>query len=104
MPLRAIIQSAVGVAPAHLCDLGKGGAQIKTTGSLKDGQRVVLRCGNLAVGARVAWRDGVMVGLRFLETPNENDLLYALHEAELLSLRRMRRMRREAGGPATAEQ
>ena len=56
---------------AHLLNLSAGGALVSATSSPSPGVELVVRCGNRALGARVAWRKEHLFGVAFVSPPTD---------------------------------
>lgn len=76
--LSARLRTGFGEIDARLRDLSTKGALVECDERLEVGEEVVFSRGQTVVPARVAWTGGKRVGLEFLRTIDESEVLVQL--------------------------
>ena len=100
--LSAKLRTSLGEIEARLRDLSTMGALVECDERLSVGEELVFTRGQTVVPARVAWTGGKRVGLEFLRTIDESEVLVQLGRGESKSVvdDRFKRSPLQGGRPA----
>ena len=72
--LRARLVTAGGEVRAYVRNISQGGAMIDANHEIARGEAVKLLCGDHAISAQIAWRDGTRLGLAFVAELSESEI------------------------------
>jgi hypothetical protein len=75
---------------ATVCNLGRGGAMVRTALACPVGSAVVIRCGTTEVTACVAWTGAAHLGLTFTRSLSEAEVTEHLARSQAIAARRAR--------------